>query len=371
VDLAWDPIASAGQPEYVISRDGHELGRTREPRWVDRHLKEGSVCRYSVAARAGDFTRFGEASRCEVTTPADRLAPVVTGVRVSPDGGRVRVAFNEPVDGKSACDPSGYRFEPVLHVRAVTPLGPDAVELSVEGWQSKTPYQLHVLGISDMAAARNRMLPGKPVAVGQFDTTVRYAMDALPGNERLEDASGGAGHAVLRGGAAIEAGVGPHGGPALVLDGRQGFAEGPNDLNLGPGDFTLAVWIYRENGGVIVSKGVDFGRPDQWSFGTSLRINNHYFSPAERAIRDRQWTHLAFTRQGNKGMSYVDGRPSGGPHDMSGIAPLVNDRLLRIGCREYEKNPVYFKGRISGLAIWPRALSPREIEEQASGRTSE
>jgi hypothetical protein len=371
VVLQWDAAACQGQPEYVVSRDGREIGRGGEARWVDRHLKENTSYRYSVASRAGDFTRCGEASRCEVTTPADRQPPVVTGVRVSPDGLRVRVAFNKPVDGKSAADPSGYRFEPVLHVRAVAQPDPDVVELSVEGWQSKTVYQLHVQGISDMAAARNRMIPGKPVAVSQFDTTVRYAMDSLSGSPRLEDSSGGGGHAVLRGGATIEAGVGPRSGSALVLDGRQGFAEAPNDLNLGPGDFTLAVWIYREKGGVIVSKGTDFGRPDQWSFGPSLRINNHYFSPAERAIRDRQWTHLAFVRQGNKGTSYVDGKPSGGPHDMSGIAPLVNDRPLRIGCREYDKNPVYFNGRISGLTIWPRALGAQEIREQAAGRPSE
>jgi len=165
-----------------------------------------------------------------------------------------------------------------------------------------------------------------------------------------------------------------------VLDGTQAFAEAPADLNLGPGDFTLSVWIYRENAGLIVSKGTDFGQPDQWSFGlpkadapgsVALRINNHYFATAERSVKDRQWTHLAFARRGNQGLTYVNGQPSGGPHDLTGIGPLVNDRPLRLGRREYETNPMYFKGRIAGLTLWSLALSAEQIRQEATPRDLE
>ncbi len=375
VTLEWDPVAGDRQAEYAVARDGVIVGRCCEPRWVDRTVRELTAYRYGVAARIGDFSRFGPASEHKVLTPADRNPPEVTGVRVSPDGRRVRVAFSEPVDAASSAEPSGYRFEPELSVRGITHRGLAAVELDVEGTAPAVGRTLRVVGVADQSAARNRLADEKPIPVGRFDLTVRYPLDAPAGGDWLEDASGGGGCARLFGGAKVEAGAGPGGASALVLDGAQGFAEGPDDLNLGPGDFTFCVWIWRERAGVIVSKGNGFGAPDQWSFGdgspdapggVALRINNKYFSTAARAVKDRRWIHLAFVRHGAQGATYVDGLPSGGPHDMSGIGPLANDRPLRIGRREHQPNPMWFKGRIAGLAIWPRALNPEEVRKEAS-----
>jgi hypothetical protein len=375
VSLQWDAVASGRPTQYRIARDGQEIGRSCEPRWVDRGLPERTMHSYSVAARTGDFAHFGPAAQCVTTTPADREPPVATGVRVLPGGRRVRVAFSEPVETQSAADPSHYRFEPALDVQAVKQIAPAAVELTVAGLPANATCRLYVQGIADLAAARNRIREGKPLPVARVEVTVRYPLAPLVGNERLHDASGGGGDAVLRGGAKIEPSVGPRGGAALVLDGLLAYAQGPDDLNLGPGDFTLGVWVYRENSGVILSKGVDFGRPEQWSFGVSaaktpgsvaLRIDNHYFATAQRAVKYRQWTHLAFVRQGNTGTSYVDGQPSGGPHDLSGIGPLVNDRPLCIGRREYGPAPMSFKGRVTGLTIWARALSPERVRQEAA-----
>jgi len=258
-------------------------------------------------------------------------------------------------------------------VQSVKSLTPAAVELAVDGYQAKDAYQLQVREITDTAAARNPIAAQEPLAVGRFDLTVRYPLDAAPGSERLEDTSGGGGDAVLHEGAVIEVGAGPHGRSALVLDGQHAWAEAPNDLNLGPGEFTLCGWFYREKSGVIVSKGNGFGRPEQWSLESgsgpssiALRINNRYFSTADRSIKDRQWTHVAFVRRGGAGATYVDGQPSGGPHDLSDVSVLVNDRPLRIGRREYEPNPMYFKGKVSGLTIWPRALTAEEISKEAA-----
>jgi hypothetical protein len=148
-------------------------------------------------------------------------------------------------------------------------------------------------------------------------------------------------------------------------------------LNLGPGEFTLAVWIYRERSGVIVSKGNGFGSRDQWSFGLTnardnivLRINNQFFATAPGSVKNLQWTHVAFVRQGKLGRFYVDGLSNGGPHDLSAVGPLVNDRPLRIGRREHAPNPMYFKGCVSGLTIWPRALSPEQLRVEASRQPS-
>jgi hypothetical protein len=375
IELSWAAAAGCAQVEYVVARDGEEVGRCNVPRWADRRLQECTTYRYTVAARRGDFSHFGPAAVCAVTTPADRTPPTVTGVRAQPDGRRVRVAFNEPVEPRSASVVACYRFEPALTVKAAEPAGPAAVTLTVDGCRPKTAYQLYVQDVVDTAAARNRMPAGKPITLGHYDVTARYPLDAAVGGSRWEDTSGGGSDALLHGGATLQAGVGPHGGVALVLDGATGFAAGPSDLNLGPGDFTLSVWIYRERSGVVVSKGSGFGRADQWSFGVAqagvpgsvaLRIKNQYFGTAAQAVKNRQWTHLAFVRRGNEGRTYVNGLPSGGAHDLSAIGPLVNDRPLRIGRREYEPNPMYFQGKIAGLTIWPRALSVAQLREEAS-----
>ena len=374
VELTWRAVRARGPVEYLIRRDGVAVGRSVGPRFTDGGVSESREFRYEVAARVGDFAHFGAAASCTVATPPDRVPPVVTGARKSADRRRVRVAFDEPVDPASAAIPTHYRIDPPAVVRSASLLAPSIVVLQVEGMTSNGTPRVAVEGVADRAAATNRMAKGAWIAAAAEDVVVRYEPVAGAEAGRLVDVSGGGGDAVLRGGVVVEDGVGPGGGAALRFDGKQAYAEGPDDLNLGPGDFTLAMWVWREGSGVVVSKGNGFGRHDQWSFGLgkdgvpgsmSLRITNAFFATAERAVRDRQWVHVAFVRKGTEGQCYVNGLPSGAPHDLSGIGPLVNDRPLRIGRREHEPNPMYFKGRIAGLAIWSRALSPAELSCEA------
>ncbi len=374
VELTWRAVSAPGPVEYVVRRDGVAVGRSDGPRFTDRKVSESGAYRYEVAARVGDFSHFGAAASCTVETPPDRTAPAVTGVRMSTDRRRVRVAFDEPVDPATAAIPSHYRIDPPAAVRSASLLAPSIVVLHVEGLVSNGIPSLAVEGVADRSAAANRIAKSAWVKMAAEDLVVRYEPVAGDADARLADVSGGGGDAVLRGGAVVEDGIGPGGGAALRLDGKQAFAEGPDDLNLGPGDFTLAMWVWREGAGVVVSKGNGFGRPDQWSFGLgkdgvpgsmSLRITNAYFATAERAVKDRQWVHVAFVRKGTAGQCYVNGLPSGAPHDLSGIGPLVNDRPLRMGRREHDPNPMFFKGRIAGLAIWSRALSPAELRREA------
>ena len=66
-------------------------------------------------------------------------------------------------------------------------------------------------------------------------------------------------------------------------------------------------------------------------------------------------------RRGNQGFSYVDGEPSGGPHDLSALGDLTNGKPLRVGRREHEPNPAFFNGRLDDLRIYSRALGQDEI----------
>lgn len=95
------------------------------------------------------------------------------------------------------------------------------------------------------------------------------------------------------------------------------------------------------------------------------------------AVSAGVWHHLAGTYDGSQLRLYVDGQLWGKPMFRPGvIAPMLPDSLVAIGsedgrttCPDCVSNR-YFKGQISGVAIYKRALSPAEIrEDYAVGKT--
>ena len=280
-------------------------------------------------------------------------------------GRDVRVTFDEPIDQASTLDVSCYRFNPPLSVREAKPLGTSSIVLHIEELKKNTTYQLSVQGVADIAAYKNIISGEESLTVTSDDMMVRYMPDVTMTNQ-LVDITGNGNHATLHNGVVVVPDHTSPTGAALLMDGEDDFAEASSALNLGPGDFTIAAWIIQELPGVIVSKGNGFGSNEQWSFNSAyMRIKNNFFSPAKGAVKNGHWTHLAFVRRGNTGIYYVNGKPSGEAHDMSVVGKLVNDRLLRIGRREYGKNPMYFKGRLCDLTIWSQALSTEQILEAA------
>ena len=379
VALEWDAPKHdpAETVTYVVYRDGKKIGATQQQRFTDHSLKERSTHRYQVAARSGDFRKLGPRSKpCEVQTPADRVPPALTGARVLPDGKQIRVAFSEAVDPATALVAGNYHFDPPLKVTAVKTLTPECVLVDVEGFRAKTPYGLRVSNVVDVTPARNTIDKDRRIALGPSRVIVSYPMTRLY-PDRLCDASGGGGDARLQGGAEVEIDSGPFSGPALCLDGKTGCAEAPPDLNLGDGDWTMMAWIHRRGSGTILSKGNGFGSRHQWSWGwgkkgvpqcVSLRVNNNFYATAAKSIPSNRWVHVAFVKKGKTGLTYVNSKPSGGPHDLSAIGPLVNDRPLRIGRREHAPNPAFFKGKIAGVMLLKVALSPEQIRAHAEGR---
>lgn len=372
VTLEWEatPQEADEEPVYVVYRDGRRAGETRSTRFADHALSESTEYGYYVVARTDDFRKPSERSReCRVRTLPDRLPPALTGARAMLDGKRVRVAFAEPVDPATAAAPANYRFDPPLVVKSVDPLTPDCVELQVDGFAAGATYTLGVVGIRDLSAARNAADGSQRMKLGESEAVVSYPMKQIRAG-RLRDASGGGGDARLHGDAVVEPNGGPSGGGALRLDGKTGFAEAPEDLNLGDGDFTILVWVYRMGSGVLLSKGNGFGSSHQWSLGwqeagvpgsVALRVDNNFFSTAPDAVPNGRWVHLAFVKRGHVGRAYVDGKPSGKEHDLSGLGPFVNDSLLRIGRREHGPEPAYFRGKIASVLLLKHALAPEEI----------
>lgn len=372
VTLEWEapPHEADVVPVYVVYRDGQRIGEAPSATFTDHGLSESTPYRYHVVARADDFRKPSERSgECRVQTPPDLEPPALTGARVLPDRQRVRVAFAEPVEPASATAPANYRFDPPLAVKSAHLPTPDCVELLVDGLAADATYTLAAVGVRDVSARRNAADGNARVTLGESQVVVSYPMEQILAG-RLRDASGGGGDARLHGNAVVEPNGGPFGRAALRLDGQTAFAEAPEDLNLGDGDFTIAVWVYRMGSGVILSKGNGFGSVHQWSLGwqeagvpasVALRINNQFFSTAADAVPNGRWVHLAFVQRAGVGQAYVDGKPSGSEHDLSGLGPLVNDRSLRIGRREHAPDPAYFNGKVAGVMLLKHALGPDDV----------
>lgn len=374
VALAWEAPEYAGGDAVTtfVFRDGQPIGSTETNQFADTALAECTTYRYQVAARAGDFRRLGTSSEeAPVQTPPDRVPPALAGACPMPGGQQVRVAFTKAVEPAGALDPTNYRFAPPLAITAVRQITPDCVELTVDGLNADTVHSLTAAGIRDTTRTHNPLDPAHSVRLSGTDAIVSYTLDQ-PLADRLRDTSGRGGDAVLHGGAAVDAHAGPFGRPALVLDGETGWAEAPADLDLGEGDFTIMFWVYRENAGILISKGNGFGDPCQWSLGwpgpggsVSLRVNNQFFTTAEAAVPFERWIHLAAIKRDGICQFYVDGEPSGEAHDLSALGPFVNDQPLRIGRRAHEPNPVFFKGRLADLFLFRTAISPAALRAYA------
>ena len=378
VVLEWEAPADAadGKPTYSVYRDDERVGQTQALRFTDHALCERTTYRYALTAFAGDFVKPSPLSQeCRATTPADLEPPWPTGARIMLDGDRVRVAFSEAVDPVSAAEPSHYRFEPPLAVESATLLRPGCVQLKVDGLDTGTAYALSIVGVRDASAAGNGADGRAQVAVGQSGVVVSYPMKRIAAGW-LPDASGGGGDARLYGNVTIEPNHGPFGGPAVRFDGKTGYAEAPADLNLGDGDFTIMLWVFRLNSGIILSKGNGFGDPRQWSLGwpkdhggIALRVENNFFSTGAGSVPVGQWVHLALVKRGTTLQVYANGKPSGEEHDLSEVGPFVNDRPLRIGRREYGPTPTFFNGRVSRIMLLDSALALEEIRTYAEGKT--
>ncbi|MBT3379283.1 MAG: hypothetical protein HN742_03670 [Lentisphaerae bacterium] len=380
VALSWDAPDHrfTNTPRYTVFRDGKRIAVLNETSYADAHLPERTKYRYEVAAQDGDFCHNGPRSpACHVRTPPDLVPPEVDVVTRTHAGGRVRIVFSKPVSHRSALTSRNYRFTPTASIQRVRRLAPNCVELTVQGLPAQDECFLSIANVTDTTPARNMLqesarLPVLPTARGA-SYTGQLTHDGL-----LLDSLGGGGDATLHGDATIQPGQGPFGGPALVLDGDGDYAEASPNVNLGAGDFTLMAWMWREkSSSVAISKGNGFGSEAEWSFGwngqgvsdsASFRLNNVFRCTGASSVPRGKWTHVAFVRRGNQGITYANGEVSGSPHDLSEVGDLTNAHPLRLGRRAHEPDPAYFRGKLARVLILTHALSPREIETHARGK---
>lgn len=372
--LSWQPPehAFSAQPRYFVYRDDKKITVTERLEFEDQSLDELTAYRYSFAVADGEFAPLSEPTRiCEIRTPADRTPPRLKRAVVQPGVERIRVLFSKPIDAASATKAENWVIHPPVDLRTPRLIMPTCVEIDVVDLDAQTSYRVGARNIVDTTSSRNAVAPDLHVPLRYCKGGTSYNM-SLTDDGRLLDSSGNGRDARLHGSAVVDPTGGPHCDGALVIGRDGGYAEAPADLGVGEGDFTLAAWIWKSVPGsaVIVSKGNGFGAANQWSWGwekegvpgsISLRINNVYFPTAPDSVPLYRWVHVAFVRRGETGRSYVDGRPSGAPHDMTRVGSFVNDQPLRIGRRAHEPNAAYFRGKIGSVRVLPVALSATQI----------
>lgn len=371
--LSWQSADPEEQPpaSYAVFRDDVLLGSTLHTSFEDRGLTEQTLYRYAVATRAWEFALAGQRSPdCEVRTPPDTTAPILQGALAGDDAKHVWLRFSKPLDPATAGVAANYRIDQDVRVLGAEPASnPTSVRLRVSPLTRGATYRLTVSGVTDTAAARNAVPAGTSTTFRADQMVLHYTMDMTEG-DTVVDASGSGRHAKLKGSATWVPSAGRIGG-ALLLDGTDAYAEGPADFDLGTADFTLAAWIWKEHDAnmIILAKADGFAK-QQWSWGWDpccFRAENQMsFHPDRSDLGAKRWMHVAFVRHGNTGQAYVDGKPSGGLHDLSVLGDLSNGRSLLVGRRRHEETPVWFQGRIDDVRIYGRALTAEEIGILAS-----
>lgn len=247
---------------------------------------------------------------------------------------------------------------------------------------------------------RRIMVAAAGATVPQRDGLVGF----WPGNGSAADSVGG-NNGVLMGGANFAAGLA---GQAFSFDEPGSFVKIPKSSVFDPGSqVTVEFWMKPDPAnamnnyqglvtadfyGVEISNGyggtmgVNFylsttsGQPSRRSglgmqnFNGITSVGNFtHVSDANgggAAVSAGQWHHVAGTYDGAQLRVYIDGQLRGKPVFRSGtIAPMLPASFVAIGsedgrttCPDCIGNR-YFKGQISGVAIYKRALSPAEIHE--------
>ena len=359
---------------YHIRSDGRLVGNTTETHFLDRGLVESSRYLYRLEAGKGPVGPRGASSaEIAVTTLPDTTPPTVVSARLGNSLKLVAVRFSKPVAKASSEARESYSIEPTGEVQQAQCLdgSPDTVLLTLTTALPGTEaHTITVQGILDRAATPNGMAGAQRLPIEAQPMLIHYALDEVSGEQAL-DSSGNGNHGRLEGESAWRPDDGRVCG-ALELDGLTGWIRGPDGIDLGAGDFTLAAWIWKATSGpaIVLAKGNGFTLAREWSWGwewptgannIAFRATNRYWSTAPNSLEPRQWTHIAFVRQGGQGFSYVNGKPSGGPHDLSSLGDLSNDKPLRVGRREHEPAPAFFNGRLDDLRIYAAALTEGDI----------
>jgi hypothetical protein len=184
----------------------------------------------------------------------------------------------------------------------------------------------------------------------------------------------GENHGELKGGVTFSPGIA---GKAFRLDGANRYVEVPRSDRWGFGkrDFSIELWV--QYGAVqtdVAFIGCDEGPTDRdkWFFShangflffhinSAGRGNGFYLAKTPFSPALDQWYHLVVTRSRGTFTIYVNGAPSASEN--AAVVIPCPDAPLIIGQAECAR---FFNGLIDEVAIYDRALSPKQVKARWS-----
>lgn len=198
----------------------------------------------------------------------------------------------------------------------------------------------------------------------------------LPFTADLLDATNNGFDAVAQGGGARIV-ADDRRGACLELDGASRcVVRGSELLNLET--FTIALWVKPRDAvgrfGLVSKRAGSAPAPyilslqgDRLGFEATDAAGGWTFNfMSEPVLKAGVWQHVAAVKEAGKGVTlYVDGRPVA--HLDNDRATFANDSPIYIGWEAWggfasdASKPAWFRGRLSDLTIWPRALSAAEV----------
>ena len=213
---------------------------------------------------------------------------------------------------------------------------------------------------------------------------IHYTFTAISADKQVKDVTGNGFDATVNGTGTARTEAGPHGG-ALVLDGQIYLVAAHPEL-LQMTSFTLSAWIKTDEltgrFGILAKRtanmecpfvlainngGLEFDATDV-DHAWSLNINS------DPVLTSNQWTHVAAVVSAGKGVTlYANGKKVGSLDSQKSVA--LNDEPLTIGFEAWggadlskggDSGPVYLRGSIADVQVFPRDLSPAEIAKLAT-----
>ncbi|MCY3017895.1 MAG: alpha-galactosidase [Planctomycetota bacterium] len=308
-------------------------------------------------------------------TPVDTTPPALAAVASGkPD--RVVVTFGKPVEQASAEVASNYALDQGVKILSAS-LGANlaTVTLTTSPLSEGVDYALAVSNVKDRARQPNVVAPNSRKTFRCSGLFARWRLDDGTGDVAV-DSSGNGHHATLMGGQGGPTWTKSARGMVLKFDGVDDLVETNTFLPDLTMPFSIALWvnpapaqiehadIFGNHGEPFVGISLQQDGKKLNSFGFGFGDGKRWQGAGPAQLTADQWQHVAVVCDGETAILYVAGveksrAPAKGP-----LAPNPQQNF-KLG-QGYHSGR-YFRGCLSDVRIYPKALSPEQVAKLAGG----
>jgi len=156
IRLHWGASSDpeSGIYQYLIFRDGVQVGHAFDPTFTDATLTEVQIYSYQISAMNNLGLESAKNASVSATTPADQIKPAIVSAIGQP--GSLTILFSKPVEQASASTVSNYSISGGIAISAAA-LQADTrtVVLSTSAMTNQTIYTVTVNNVRDRAKTPN------------------------------------------------------------------------------------------------------------------------------------------------------------------------------------------------------------------------